>query len=78
MNISNNLRFISANENWIHLNNFQKNIDLSFLDKSNFKTYLKILDKKMFDLICDDSWMGHCANYQLKSGGKRFRGYSAF
>lgn len=73
MNNSNNLRFISANENWIHLNNFQKNIDLSFLDKSNFKTYLKILDKKMFDLICDDSWMGHCAKYQLKSGGKRFR-----
>ena len=27
----------------------------------------------MSDILCDDTWMGHCAKYQLKSGGKRFR-----
>jgi geranylgeranyl pyrophosphate synthase len=27
----------------------------------------------MFHILCDDSWMGQCAKYQLNSGGKRFR-----
>ena len=27
----------------------------------------------MKEILCDDSWMGHCAKYQLHSGGKRFR-----
>ena len=27
----------------------------------------------MKESLCDDSWMGHCAKYQLQSGGKRFR-----
>ena len=27
----------------------------------------------MNEILCDDSWMGHCAKYQLHSGGKRFR-----
>ena len=27
----------------------------------------------MKESLCDDSWMGHCAKYQLESGGKRFR-----
>ena len=27
----------------------------------------------MSEILCDDTWMGHCAKYQLKSGGKRFR-----
>ena len=26
----------------------------------------------MSEILCDDTWMGHCAKYQLKSGGKRF------
>ncbi len=73
INSPEDIRSLSNNENWIHLNNFQKGIDLSFIDKANFKTYLNSLDKKMSDLICDDSWMGHCAKYQLNSGGKRFR-----
>ena len=27
----------------------------------------------MNTILCDDSWMGHCAKYQLQSGGKKFR-----
>ena len=27
----------------------------------------------MKSILCDDSWMGHCAKYQLQSGGKKFR-----
>ncbi len=64
---------LNLNENWINLDNFQKNIDLSFFNHSNYKADLKLLDKKMSEILCDDSWMGHCAKYQLRSGGKRFR-----
>lgn len=61
------------NKNWKNLASFQKNIDLSFLNKSNYQDDIKSLNYKMHDILCDDSWMGHCAKYQLKSGGKRFR-----
>ncbi len=69
---------LSSNKDWILLNNFERNIDLSFFNKSNYKTDLLKLNKRMSELICDDSWMGHCAKYQLKSGGKRFRAVLAF
>ena len=69
----NRIHNLNFNKNWINLNKFQKNIDLSFFNHSNYKEDLKILNKKMADILCDDSWMGHCAKYQLKSGGKRFR-----
>ena len=64
---------LTWNKNWKELNEFQKNIDISFFQKSTFENDLKILNNKMHSIICDDSWMGHCAKYQLKSGGKRFR-----
>ncbi len=70
---STQLRLLSNNRNWVKLDNFQKNIDLSFLDHSFYKSDLKKLDKEMSEMLCDDTWMGHCAKYQLKSGGKRFR-----
>ncbi len=62
-----------SSKNWKNLASFQKNIDLSFLNKSNYEGDIKSLNYKMHDILCDDSWMGHCAKYQLKSGGKRFR-----
>ena len=34
---------------------------------------LNLVENKMREALCDDSWMGHYANYQLQSGGKRFR-----
>ena len=64
---------LAWNRNWKELNDFQKSIDISFFKKSTFENDLKILNNKMHEIICDDSWMGHCAKYQLKSGGKRFR-----
>ena len=64
---------LAWNRNWKELNDFQKSIDISFFKKSTFEDDLKILNNKMHEIICDDSWMGHCAKYQLKSGGKRFR-----
>ncbi len=69
-NITQNL---DINRNWIHLNDFQRNIDLSFFNHDNYKKDIQSLDKKMSDILCDDTWMGHCAKYQLNSGGKRFR-----
>ena len=69
-NITQNL---DINRNWIHLNDFQRNIDLSFFNHDSYKKDIKSLDKKMSDILCDDTWMGHCAKYQLNSGGKRFR-----
>ena len=68
-----NLQLLHSNKNWLSLDDFQKNIDLSFLDHSFYKKDLKKLDKNMSEILCDDTWMGHCAKYQLKSGGKRFR-----
>ena len=69
-NITQNL---NINTNWVHLYNFQKNIDLSFFNHDKYKNDIQSLDKKMSDILCDDSWMGNCAKYQLNSGGKRFR-----
>ena len=77
--ISNNLKstysvnFLESSKDWTNLNNFQQSIDLSFFKKASFRSDLKIIDKKMSTILCDNSWMGHCAKYQLKSGGKRFR-----
>ena len=68
-----NLQLLHSNKNWLSLDDFQKNIDLSFLDHSFYKKDLKKLDRNMSEILCDDTWMGHCAKYQLKSGGKRFR-----
>ena len=67
------LDFLSNNKNWVNLDKFQKNIDLSFHNKSFYVNDLKKLGKDMADILCDDTWMGHCAKYQLGSGGKRFR-----
>ena len=67
------LQFLLNNKNWLNLDNFQRNIDLSFLDHSRYDSDLKNLEKEMSEMLCDDTWIGHCAKYQLKSGGKRFR-----
>ena len=72
-NTKTQLDFLSNNKNWVNLDKFQKNIDLSFHNKSFYVNDLKKLDKDMADILCDDTWMGHCAKYQLNSGGKRFR-----
>ena len=71
--INNIIQNLDINRNWIHLYDFQRNIDLSFFNHDNYKKDIQSLDKKMSDILCDDSWMGHCAKYQLNSGGKRFR-----
>ena len=67
------LQFLLNNKNWLNLDDFQRNIDLSFLDHSRYDSDLKNLEKEMSEMLCDDTWIGHCAKYQLKSGGKRFR-----
>ncbi len=71
-------QLLSDNENWLKLQDFQKNIDLSFFDRAYYRQDLNQLDKEMSKMLCDDTWMGHCAKYQLKSGGKRFRAILAF
>ena len=55
------------------LDNLSKTIDHKFLLNSKYKNKLRSVERKMNDILCDDSWMGHCAKYQLHSGGKRFR-----
>ena len=64
--------FLSSSQ-WIELNSYNKKLDLSFFEKSEFDKDINQIEKKMFELLYDDSWMGHCAKYQLESGGKRFR-----
>ncbi|MEE2695105.1 MAG: polyprenyl synthetase family protein [Pseudomonadota bacterium] len=71
--IKKDIQELVQNKNWNQLYKFERNIDLSFFDHSTYKSYLSGLNKKMSEILCDDSWMGHCAKYQLNSGGKRFR-----
>ena len=68
-----NLDFVRSCSNWNELDRLSKNINHKFLSNSKYKNRLSIVEKKMNTILCDDSWMGHCAKYQLHSGGKRFR-----
>ena len=68
-----NLNFVRSSYNWTDLNNFSNSIKSSLPDKLDYVSRLNIVDLKMREILCDDSWMGHCAKYQLQSGGKRFR-----
>ena len=45
---------LNLNENWINLDNFQKNIDLSFFNHSNFSNLLNKL-RQNYDYIVIDS-----------------------
>ena len=68
-----NLDFVRSSINWTNLNDFKKNITTSLSQNNKYFEDLRFVEDKMKDLLCDDSWMGHCAKYQLQSGGKRFR-----
>ena len=69
-NITQNL---NINTNWVHLQ-FSKNIDLSFFNHDKYKNDIQSLDKKMSDILCDDSWMGNCAKstIQEERGSERY------
>ena len=68
-----NLDFVRSSINWTNLNNFKKNINATLPQSSKYFDDLRLVEEKMKGFLCDDSWMGHCAKYQLQSGGKRFR-----
>ena len=68
-----NLDFVRSSINWSNLNSFKKNIYTNLPENSKYIGDLKKVEEQMNDFLCDDSWMGHCAKYQLQSGGKRFR-----
>ena len=68
-----NLDFVRSSINWKNPNAFKKNITTSLSQNNKYFEDLRFVEDKMKDLLCDDSWMGHCAKYQLQSGGKRFR-----
>ena len=64
--------FLSLHQ-WIELESYNKKLDLSFFKENEFTRDIKQIEDQMFELLYDDSWSGHCAKYQLESGGKRFR-----
>ena len=68
-----NLDFVRSCSNWDELDKLSKALNHKFLLNSKYKSKLRSVEKKMSTILCDDSWMGHCAKYQLHSGGKRFR-----
>ncbi len=68
-----NLDFVRSCSNWDELDKLSKTINEKFLLNSKYKSKLRSVEKKMNVILCDDSWMGHCAKYQLHSGGKRLR-----
>ena len=72
-NYINNLNFVRSSNNWTHLNVFSNGIKSHLPSKKNYIDRLSLIESKMNTILCDDSWMGHCAKYQLQSGGKKFR-----
>ena len=72
-NFKENLDFVRSCSNWGELDKLSKTINQKFLLNYKYKSKLRSVEKKMNAILCDDSWMGHCAKYQLHSGGKRFR-----
>ena len=72
-NYISNLNFVRSSNYWTNLNNFSNSINSLLQSKINFVNRLNLVDKKMKSILCDDSWMGPCAKYQLQSGGKKFR-----
>ena len=72
-NYISNLNFVRSSNYWTNLNNFSNSINSLLQSKINFVNRLNLVDKKMKSILCDDSWMGQCAKYQLQSVGKKFR-----
>ncbi len=68
-----NIDFVKSCSNWKDLNNLSKKIYQKPLIFSKYSKRLNTVEDTMKEILCDDSWMGHCAKYQLHSGGKRFR-----
>ncbi len=68
-----NLDFVRSCTNWSELHRLSKKIDPNLSVISKYHSRLNMVENIMKDILCDDSWMGHCAKYQLHSGGKRFR-----
>jgi len=68
-----NLDFVRSCSNWDELDKLSKTINEKFLLNTKYKSKLRSVENKMNVILCDDSWMGHCAKYQLHSGGKRLR-----
>ena len=68
-----NIDFVKSCSNWKDLNNLSKKIYQKPLIFSEYSKRLNTVENTMKEILCDDSWRGHCAKYQLHSGGKRFR-----
>ena len=72
-NYKENLDFVRSCSTWDELDKLSKTINHKFLLNPKYKSKLRSVERKMNTILCDDSWMGHCAKYQLQSGGKKFR-----
>ena len=68
-----NLDFVRSCSDWNELNRLSENISKESFLTSKYKKRLNEVEDRMKKILCDDSWMGHCAKYQFHSGGKRFR-----
>ena len=68
-----NIKTVQSCNNWSELRELSKKINHQLSIKKVYKTKLREVEERMSQILCDQSWMGTCANYQLHSGGKRFR-----
>ncbi len=64
---------VARSNDWKNINAFENNILNLDIDSTLLRKQLKKVEDLLHHNVCDDSWMGKCANYHLKSGGKRFR-----
>ena len=68
-----NIKYLTSSIHWKNFNKFRGDLNKNLTEEIQFSSKLSKVEKLMGDYLCDDSWMGHCAKYQLQSGGKRFR-----
>ncbi len=71
--LTNNIDFLKTSDTWKSLESFNDKIDIDFFKQDDLLKQIKEAEKIIYSSLCDDSWIGHCAKYHLKSGGKRFR-----
>ena len=68
-----NIDFLASSKCWETLKKLNYSLNSNLFDNDELNQQLRKVETVMNDFLCDDSWMGHSAKYQLQSGGKRFR-----
>ena len=68
-----NIVTVINSDSWKIVNSFRKKKLELVINSFSLNQQLKKVEELIYESTCDNSWMGECSRYHLKSGGKRFR-----